>query len=227
MYRNFLKRAIDILLSLIALPFVFLVVLIFGVLIVLTDRDPMFYNAPRLGKDGKIFKMFKLRSMRVNAPDIRNADGTTYNAADDPRVTKIGRFIRKTSVDELPQLLNVLRGDMSLIGPRPATPKILENMTPLMAERMKVRPGVTGYAQAKYRNSVQGDARYEADKYYVDNLSFALDVKILLMTVGMVLKSKNVYNSGTANTETSHGADCEKTAPRAPKAPEQVGKPQQ
>lgn len=196
MYRNFFKRFIDIAVSLVALPFVLLAIVVFGPVIYLTDRGPVFYNAPRVGKGGKVFKMYKLRSMKVNAPDIRNADGSTYNAADDPRVTGIGKLMRKTSVDELPQFLNVLFGHMSLIGPRPSTPKILDEMTPLKAERLKVRPGITGYTQMMYRNSAQGEARYQADKYYVENLSFALDVKILFGTVLKVLKRENIYNSG-------------------------------
>lgn len=203
MYKCFFKRFLDILISLIALPFVFLVVIIMAPFIYFTDKGPVFYNAPRVGKDGKVFKMFKLRSMYVNAPDIRNADGSTYNAADDPRVTKVGRIMRKTSVDELPQILNVFLGHMSFIGPRPATPKILENMTPLKAERLKVRPGITGYTQMMYRNSAQGDARYTADKYYVDNVSFWLDVKILFGTVLKVIKRENIYNNGTKQEEST------------------------
>jgi lipopolysaccharide/colanic/teichoic acid biosynthesis glycosyltransferase len=199
MYKKFFKRAIDIVLSLIALPFVLLVIVVMAPFIWLEDRGPIFYNAVRIGKDGKEFKMFKLRSMKVNAPDIRNADGSTYNAANDPRVTKVGRFMRKASVDELPQMLNVLIGDMSFIGPRPATPKIWENYYPLKGERLKVRPGITGYTQMMYRNSAQGEARYQADKYYVDNLSFALDVKILFGTVFKVLKRENIYNPGTGD----------------------------
>ena len=201
MYKKFFKRAIDILIGLLAMPFLLIILVVFAPLIYLTDRGPVFYNAPRVGKDGKVFKMYKLRSMYVNAPDIRNADGSTYNAADDPRVTKIGKLMRKTSVDEFPQFLNVLLGDMSLIGPRPATPKILENMSELKAERMKVRPGITGYTQMMYRNSAQGDARYQADKYYVDNVSFALDIKILFGTVLKVLKRENIYNNSTTPDE--------------------------
>ena len=201
MYKNFFKRAIDILIGLLAMPFLLIILVVFAPLIYLTDRGPVFYNAPRVGKDGKVFKMYKLRSMYVNAPDIRNADGSTYNAADDPRVTKIGKLMRKTSVDEFPQFLNVLLGDMSLIGPRPAMPKILENMSELKAERMKVRPGITGYTQMMYRNSAQGDARYQADKYYVDNVSFALDIKILFGTVLKVLKRENIYNNSTTPDE--------------------------
>ena len=119
MYKKFFKRAIDIVLSLIATPFVLLVTIIMAPFIYLEDRGPIFYNATRRGRNGKTFKMFKLRSMYLNAPDIKNADGSTFNSDNDPRVTKIGRIMRKTSVDELPQILNVLIGDMSFIGPRP------------------------------------------------------------------------------------------------------------
>ena len=201
MYRKFFKRLIDIVLSLIALPFVLLAIIIMAPFIYLEDRGPVFYNASRVGKDAKVFKMFKLRSMKVNAPDIRNADGSTYNAENDPRVTRVGRFMRKTSVDELPQILNVLIGDMSFMGPRPATPKILETMTDLQRARFQVRPGITGYTQMMYRNSAQGEARYQADKYYVDNLSFALDVKILFGTALKVLKRENIYNTTSVQTE--------------------------
>ena len=202
MYKKFFKRAIDIVLSLMALPFVLLVIIVMGPFIYLEDRGPVFYNSARIGKDGKEFKMFKLRSMKVNAPDIRNADGSTYNAENDPRVTKVGRIMRKLSIDELPQILNVLIGDMSFIGPRPATPKIFENYTNLKAARLKVRPGITGYTQMMYRNSAQGDARYQADKYYVDHLSATLDVKILFGTVVKVLKRENIYNPAGAETKT-------------------------
>ena len=186
-----------------ALPFVLLAILVFAPIIWFTDRGPVFYNAPRVGKDGKVFKMYKLRSMKVNAPDIRNPDGSTYNSANDPRVTKIGKIMRKTSVDELPQLLNVLFGHMSLIGPRPATPKLLESLTPLKEARLKVRPGITGYTQMMYRNSAQGDMRYEADKYYVENLSFRMDFMVFFKTILKVIKKENIYNPGTAEAVTT------------------------
>ena len=118
MYKAFFKRLFDILIGLVGLPFFLIVFVVFAPIIYFTDKGPIFYNAERIGKDGKLFKMYKFRSMIVNAPDIRLADGSTYNGEDDPRVTKVGRFMRKTSVDELPQLLNVLLGDMSLIGER-------------------------------------------------------------------------------------------------------------
>ena len=116
MYKRFFKRVVDLAIALIALPFWLVVLIIIGPLIYLEDRGPMFYNAPRLGKDGKVFTMYKFRSMKANAPDIRNEDGSTFNSEDDPRLTRIGRFIRKTSLDETPQILNVIKGDMSIIA---------------------------------------------------------------------------------------------------------------
>ena len=123
MYKRFFKIVVDLAIALIALPFWLVVLIIIGPLIYLEDRGPMFYNAPRLGKDGKVFTMYKFRSMKANAPDIRNEDGSTFNSEDDPRLTRIGRFIRKTSLDETPQILNVIKGDMSIIGPRPDLPE--------------------------------------------------------------------------------------------------------
>lgn len=193
MYKKFFKRAIDIVLSLIATPFVLLAIIIMAPFIYLEDKGPVFYNATRRGKNGKEFKMFKLRSMYVNSPDLKNPDGSTFNSDKDPRVTKIGRFMRKTSVDELPQILNVLIGDMSFIGPRPAlVTRPYEEMIPIAKSRLRVRPGVTGYAQAYYRNSITTMEKYEYDNYYIDNLSFMMDVKVLFKTVVSVLKRENI-----------------------------------
>ena len=116
MYKNFLKRLLDIIVSLCAMPFVLLFVVVFGIAIKLEDGGPVFYNVERVGQYGKAFKMFKLRSMEVNAPDIRTESGDTYNSEDDPRVTKVGKLIRKLSIDEFPQFINVLIGDSGIIG---------------------------------------------------------------------------------------------------------------
>lgn len=191
-----IKRLLDILLSLIALPFVALVILIFAPVIYFTDKGPVFYNAPRLGRKGKVFKMYKLRSMRVNSPNIKNADGSTYNGENDPRVTSVGRLMRKTSIDELPQFLNVLKGDLSLIGPRAHTASSTDDYDKMdysRKRRLDVRPGITGYSQAYFRNSITADKKIENDVYYVDHLSFALDVKILIKTVVSVIKRENIY----------------------------------
>lgn len=196
MYKHFLKRIIDIIIGLIALPFVLIVIIIFGPIIYFTDKGPIFYNATRVGKDYKPFKMFKLRSMYVNSPDIRNADGSTFNSDNDPRVTPIGRIMRKTSLDEFPQFLNVLIGDMSFIGPRPSTPKIFEEkITATMEKHFEVKPGITGYTQAYYRNSIEKEKRYELDAYYAENISLILDIKIMFKTIFTVIKSKNIYKN--------------------------------
>ena len=202
MYKKFFKRAIDIFLSLLATPFVLLVIGIMAPFIFFEDKGPVFYNAERRGKDGKSFKMFKLRSMYVNAPDLRNPDGSTFNSDKDPRVTKIGRFMRKTSIDELPQILNVLIGDMSFIGPRPTLAKVpYEKIAPDQRKRYQLRPGITGYAQAYYRNSITKEEKFKHDCYYVDNVSFALDVKVLIKTVTSVLKHENINTTTAAPKE--------------------------
>ncbi len=206
MYQKFVKRALDILLSVIALPFVLLAIAVMAPIIYFEDKGPVFYNAPRRGKDGREFKMFKLRSMYVNAPDIKNADGSTFNSANDPRVTKAGRFMRKTSVDELPQILNVFLGHMSFIGPRPTLPQVpYEELPELSKKRLQVRPGITGYVQAYYRNSIGQEEKVRLACHYVDNVTFLMDVKIILQTVKAVLKRENIYVStqeAPAETET-------------------------
>lgn len=200
MYKNVIKRIFDIVLSLIAMPFVLLLVAIFAPIIHFTDKGPVFYNAERIGKNGKPFKMYKLRSMYVNAPDIRLADGSTYNSADDPRVTKIGRFMRETSIDELPQFINVFLGQMSLIGPRPDPVDWLEKYPPNVIDFLSVRPGITGYSQAYFRNGADGIEKMNNDAYYARNCSFLLDVKIIFKTISVVLKGKNTYKD-TAEEE--------------------------
>lgn len=193
MYQRFLKRLFDILFAVVVFPIFIIVFIIVAPLIKLTDKGPIFYNAKRVGKDGKLFKMYKFRSMKVNAPDIRLEDGSTYNADDDPRVTKIGRFLRKTSIDELPQLLNVLFGCMSLIGPRPDPPDWLDRYPEEVRIFLSVRPGITGYSQAYFRNSVDGEEKMKNDVYYALNYSFLLDIKIFFKTIVIVLKRDNTY----------------------------------
>ncbi len=201
MYKHFFKRLIDICIGLVALPFVLLVIVIFAPIIYFTDRGPVFYNANRAGKGYKPFKMFKLRSMYVNSPDLKNADGSTYNSDDDPRVTPIGRFMRKTSLDEFPQFLNILKGDISFIGPRPKLycPEKYPNGLPeYMKKSFTVKPGVTGYAQAYYRNSITNEEKFKWDGYYAENVSFVMDVKIIFKTIKSVLFRENI------NTEQSY-----------------------
>lgn len=201
MYFNFVKRFIDIIIGLLAFPFVLVLIIIMGPIIYFNDKGPIFYNAERLGLNGKPFKMFKFRSMFVNAPDIRNEDGSTYNGDDDPRVTKVGRFMRKTSLDEIPQFLNVLLGDMSLIGPRPDPLDDMNIYTEHQKKKLIVRPGITGYNQAYYRNSVEQNEKFEHDVYYAENISFLLDLKIFFKTIATVLSHDSVYNDASNLSE--------------------------
>ena len=197
MYKKYIKRIFDIILALIALPFVLLACVIFGLLIWLDDKGTVFYLAKRRGLNGKIFNMFKLRSMKMNAPDIRNEDNSTFNSENDPRVTKIGKLMRKISVDELPQVFNILKGDMSWIGPRPiTTDRPLEEYDQKRIDRLKVKPGITGYAQAYYRNNIDQEHKLQLDAEYAKNVNFIWDVKIVFKTVETVLCRKNIYNPG-------------------------------
>lgn len=196
MYKHFFKRIFDIIVGLCALPFVLLLIIIIGPIIYFTDRGPIFYNGPRIGLNGKVFKMCKFRSMRVNAPDLRTADGSTYNGDDDPRVTKVGRFLRKTSLDEIPQFLNVLAGQMSFVGNRPDTPRMLDVYTEEQKKWLLItKPGITGYSQAYYRNSTTCEEKIANDIYYAKNESFIFDLKIVFRTVRTVLFRENINRS--------------------------------
>lgn len=195
-YSKFLKRWLDIIGALLLLPMVILIIAIFAPFIYCEDKGPVFYKAKRRGRDGKPFYMLKLRSMKVDAPDIRNADNSTFNSLTDPRVTKTGRFIRKTSFDEVPQILNVLKGDMSFIGPRPVTvDKKIEELDEVRRIRLRVRPGITGYSQAYFRNSISQDEKLKYDAYYAENVSLIMDIKIFFKTVDTVIRRKNIYTN--------------------------------
>lgn len=194
MYNKVFKRWFDFIGALILSPFILLVCAIVGPFIYFEDKGSIFYKAKRRGVNGSIFEMYKLRSMKMNAPDIRNADNSTYNSPDDPRITKIGKLLRKTSVDELPQIFNVLKGDMSFIGPRPITiNRPLEEYDEKRRVRLTVRPGITGYSQAYYRNSITQEEKLEHDAEYAKKVSFILDVKIFFKTIETILLRKNIY----------------------------------
>lgn len=194
MYKKVLKRLIDIIVGISVLPFIMIISIIVWVFILFDDRGHLFYSAPRMGKNGKIFNMLKFRSMKENSPDLRNSDGSTYNGDSDPRVTKVGRFLRATSIDEIPQFLNVLLGDMSLIGPRPSlTTTPYEKYNEIRKKRVTVRPGVTGYSQAYFRNSITQDEKFEHDCEYVDSISFKNDLNIFFKTIKSVLRKDNIY----------------------------------
>lgn len=210
MYQCFFKRLFDIIGSLILLPFVLLEIIILAPFIWLTDKGPVFYNATRAGKNYKPYKMFKLRSMYVNSPDLKNPDGSTYNSEDDPRVTPIGRIMRKTSLDEFPQFLNIFLGHMSFVGPRPKIWHADKNINEMDNDRKKsysVKPGVTGYAQAYYRNSITQDEKFHWDAYYADHISLGMDLKILWQTVISVIARKNINTAQSYKQSESENND--------------------
>lgn len=195
MYNRLLKRILDILISLILVVILIPVWIVVPILIKIEDHGKVFYLAQRIGKNSKKIRMIKFRSMIENCEDIRNADGSTYNSEDDPRVTKIGRFLRKNSLDELPQLFNVLKGDMSIIGPRASEWNSLKEFLPDEVDKMKVKPGITGYTQAYYRNSLPLREKRLKDVWYANNVSFILDTKIFIKTIKTVLKKENIYSN--------------------------------
>lgn len=199
MYERCFKRIIDMILSVLGLPVFGLIYIVVAPMIILDDGLPVFYNALRIGKNGKLFKMYKFRTMKKNAPDIRLADGSTYNGVDDPRVTRVGRFLRSTSIDEIPQILNMLKGEMSLIGPRPDPPDWLERYPSEVRIFLQVRPGLTGYSQAFYRNSVDGNEKMKHDAYYAKHCTFLMDLKIFLKSIVVVLGHENTYKDMSQN----------------------------
>lgn len=194
MYRIF-KRGIDIFISLLALPFMLILTLILGLLIYSEDKGPIFYKSPRIGRDGKKLNMLKFRSMKVDAPDLRNSDGSTWNSAEDPRVTKIGKILRETSLDETAQFFNVLLGDMSLIGPRASTWDAFKSYQSDEMDKLKVRPGITGYTQAYYRNNITTREKRLLDAWYANNESLLLDIKIFFKTIETIVMRKNLYTN--------------------------------
>ena len=193
MYNKFFKRLLDIICACLALPILIIVFILLAPLIYFQDRGPIFYNSLRMGKNGENFKMYKFRSMKINAPDLRNSDGSTIITTNDLRVTKLGAFMRKTSLDELPQIINILIGDMSVIGPRPTLiDKQIEEYVEFERDRFYVRPGITGFSQAYYRNSISQEQKFLYDSFYANNISFIFDLKIFIKTIYSVIKSENV-----------------------------------
>ena len=192
MYIHFFKRVLDLVIAICALPFVLLIILIVAPCIWIDDRGPIFYAGKRIGYKGRPFGMLKFRSMKVNSPDIRLSDGSTYNGDDDPRVTRVGKFLRKTSLDEIPQFLNVLIGQMSFIGIRPDPLDWLEKYNERERVILTVKPGITGYNQAFFRNGADGEQKLKNDVYYAEHISFLLDMKIVVRTIKTVLCGENV-----------------------------------
>lgn len=187
MYKNFFKRIIDFTIVFIALLIIWPILLIITIWLHFANKGAgAFFTQERPGKDGKIFKVIKFKSMT----DERDENGKLL--PNEQRLTKIGSIIRKTSIDELPQLINVLKGDMALIGPRPLLPRYLELYSKEQARRHEVRPGITGWAQVNGRNAITWTKKFELDVWYVDNCSLWLDIKIIFMTIRNVLMRKNI-----------------------------------
>lgn len=199
MYKHFFKRIFDFfaaLFGLLLLSPLFLVVTI-G-LFIANHGKPFFFQA-RPGKNGKIFKIVKFKTMN----DKKDAAGNLLPDAD--RLTAIGAFVRKTSLDEIPQLINVVKGDMSLIGPRPLLPQYLPLYSPTQARRHEVRPGITGWAQVNGRNAISWDKKFELDVWYVDHVSLATDLKVFLTTFKKVFKSEGISADGHVTIEPFNG----------------------
>ena len=195
MYKSFIKPIADWLIAFLAFPFFCIIWVVVAIAIKIEDGGPVFYMANRIGKDSKKLQMYKFRSMKVNAENITNPDGSTYNAKDDPRVTKVGKFLRETSLDETAQILNMLKGEMSLVGPRASGWDALPTYKEDEVDKMKVRPGITGYTQAYYRNSITVREKRLYDAWYANHITFWLDVKIFFKTIVTVFKHDNVYTN--------------------------------
>jgi len=195
---DFFKRAMDISCAAAGIIVLSPIFIITSILIRLDSRGPIFFSQERIGKDGKIFKMYKFRSMVVNAEELKKKllkenemSGPMFKMKEDPRITGIGKFIRKTSIDELPQLFNVLKGEMSLVGPRPSLPKEVEKFDNWMLERLEVKPGLTCYWQVMGRNNIDFERWMELDIRYVKERSLLLDIKLILKTVNVLLGDEN------------------------------------
>lgn len=187
MYKHFFKRVIDFTIALIALLIIWPILLVIYVWLTIANKGAgaIFYQE-RPGKDERIFKLIKFKSMT----DAKDENGNLL--PNEQRITKVGRIVRKTSIDELPQLINVLKGDMALIGPRPLLPEYLPYYTARERLRHTVRPGISGWAQVNGRNAVKWDDRLEMDAYYVEHLSFAMDLKVVFTTIKNVIVRKDI-----------------------------------
>ena len=192
------KRIIDVIISTIGLIVLSPIFLILAIIIKLDSKGPVFFAHTRYGKDGKKFKMYKFRTMYENAQDMIN-DFTpeqmkewkeNFKLQDDPRITKVGKFLRKTSLDELPQIVNIIKGDLSIIGPRPVIEEELEKYGDNKDKFLSVTPGLTGYWQANGRSSTTYEQRMEMELYYIDNISPKLDIKIFFKTIESVIKKE-------------------------------------
>ncbi len=199
-YSEFGKRVFDLLLTFPALLLFLPVLFVAAVLVCLNLGSPIIYKQKRPGKDGDPFILYKFRTMRNNT----NRNGTLL--PDDKRLTILGMFLRSTSIDELPEMLNVIKGDMSLVGPRPLLIQYLQRYTPEQARRHEVKPGITGWAQVNGRNSIPWEDKFRLDVWYVDNCSLRLDIRIIVMTIWKILKREGISQPDQATMEEFMGS---------------------
>lgn len=199
MYKKYFKRLFDFIIALVALILLSPVFIVVTIGLYIANNGKPFFFQKRPGKDERIFKIIKFKSMN----DKKDADGNLLPDAE--RLTKVGSFLRKTSLDEIPQLINVLKGDMSLIGPRPLLVQYLPLYNEEQKRRHDVRPGITGWAQVNGRNAISWKQKFEYDVYYVNHMSLKLDLKILLMTVEKVIKTEGISQQGQATMEVFNG----------------------
>lgn len=189
-----MKRALDLVLGVLLLALLSAPLLVIGLLIRLTSRGPVFYRQVRVGLRGRLFRVYKFRTMCEGAEHL----GLGLDVVPgDERITRVGHVLRRTSLDELPQLLNVFLGEMSIVGPRPTVPIQVERYDAFQRRRLEVRPGITGWAQVNGRNSLSWDERIRLDVWYIDHWSLRLDLLILWRTLGVVLAKDGVYDHGT------------------------------
>jgi sugar transferase EpsL len=200
MVPNVNKRVLDILIALPALLILSPVLLCLALMIRLSQGAPVFFRQVRPGKDGKPFTIYKFRTMS----DRRDLSGRVL--PDDERLTRLGRFLRSTSLDELPELVNVLKGEMSIVGPRPLLMQYLDRYTPEQMRRHEVKPGITGWAQVNGRNAVTWEDKFKFDVWYVDNQSPSLDLRIIALTVWKILKREGISQPGQATAEEFKGS---------------------
>lgn len=200
MYKNFLKRIFDFLISLIALLLIGWLLIIIAIWLHFANKGAgAFFFQERPGKNGKLFNVIKYKTMT----DERDSDGKLL--PDEKRLTKIGKFVRSTSIDELPQLINVLKGDMALIGPRPLLVQYLPLYSQEQARRHEVRPGISGWAQCHGRNAISWTEKFKLDVWYVDHLSLITDLKVIWITIIKVLKRADINEAGQATMEPFNG----------------------
>lgn len=202
MYKLFFKRFFDFGISLIALIVISPILLVVTIWLHFANKGAgAFFTQDRPGKDGKIFKVIKFKTMT----DERDADGNLL--PDEKRLTKVGKFVRSTSIDELPQLINVLKGDMALIGPRPLLVQYLPLYSPEQARRHEVRPGISGWAQCHGRNKISWSEKFKLDVWYVDNLSLMTDLKVIIITIKKVLFREDINSDNYATMEDFDGTN--------------------